>query len=69
MLDPVNNVVAEYGGGNFLQRTFVSILKMNPAVLKMHHKPGGVRNSPPGKSLATKDCIISLTKYSLLKLR
>jgi hypothetical protein len=44
-------------------------LKIDAAVVKMHHKTGGVRNSPPGKSLTTKGCIISLTKYSLLKSR
>jgi hypothetical protein len=49
MLDPVNKVVAEDEGANYLQKTFVSALKMDPAIVKVHYKPRSVWYSLPGK--------------------
>jgi hypothetical protein len=69
VLDPVSEAVAEDEGGNYRQKTFVNALKNGPGNVKVDDKPMSMSYSPLGKSLAIKGCIISLMKYSLLKLR
>jgi hypothetical protein len=46
VLDPVSKAIAEHGGGNFRQKTFVCGLKNGRAVIKMHDKPRSVWHSP-----------------------
>jgi hypothetical protein len=46
VLDQVNRTVAEHGGGNFLQKTFVSILKNRLGSDQVHPKPRSVWHSP-----------------------
>jgi hypothetical protein len=38
----VSKAVAEDEGANYLQKTFVSALKMDPIIVKVHYKPRSV---------------------------
>jgi hypothetical protein len=68
-LGPVNKAITQHRRRSFLGKIFVSILKNGPGDCQDAPEGFGCQTLPSGKSLATKGCIISLTKYSLLKLR